>query len=75
MSRRQLRKAVVDHVSDSFFYILKRSSLLKPGAGATELLYKKLGQIDQVVNISKSAGRALWCVGATPCALPGSRVR
>ena len=29
---------------------------------------------DLVVDISKSAGRAPWCVGATPCVLPNSRL-
>ena len=27
-----------------------------------------------IVDVSKSAGRAPWCVGAAPCALPGSRL-
>ena len=29
---------------------------------------------DLVVDISKSVGRAPWCLGSTPCALPGSRL-
>ena len=29
---------------------------------------------DLVVEISKSVGRAPWCIGATPCALPKSRL-
>ena len=29
---------------------------------------------DLVVDISKSCGRAPWCLGAAPCVLPGSRL-
>ena len=29
---------------------------------------------DLVVDIAKSVGRAPWCVGATPCVLPNSRL-
>ena len=29
---------------------------------------------DLVVDISKSTDRAPWCIGATPCVLPNSRL-
>ena len=33
------------------------------------------GLTDLVVDISKSTDRAPWCIGATPCALPNSRLQ